>query len=70
MIPLSVSEIHWTRSFCDEQDEDEQELGVLIVGYEKFYLEIERNTVSQKKRVANNASSHYFSICNNQAKFI
>ena len=70
MIPLSVSEIHWTRGFCDEQDEGEQELGVLVVGYEKFNLEIERNTVIQKKKVANNASSHYFSICNNQAKFI
>ena len=33
MIPLSVSEIHCTRGFCDKQDEDEQELGVLVVGY-------------------------------------
>ena len=35
MIPLSVSEIHCKRGFCDEQDEDEQEeeLGILVVGF-------------------------------------
>ena len=34
MIPLSVSEILALDSFCDEeQHEDEQELGILVVGY-------------------------------------
>ena len=44
MIPLSASEIHWTRGFCDEQDkdkqdededeQDEQELGIVVVGWD------------------------------------
>ena len=34
MIPLSVSEIHCTRGFCDEQDEQQdEELGILVVGF-------------------------------------
>ena len=31
IIPLSVSEIHWTCGFCDEQH-DEQELGIQVIG--------------------------------------
>ena len=34
---LLVSEIHWTRGFCDEQQgEDEQELGILVVGFSYY----------------------------------
>ena len=35
MIPLSVSEISALDGFCDvqHQDEDEEELGILVVGY-------------------------------------
>ena len=35
MIALSVSEISALGGFCDEdeQDEDEEELGILVVGY-------------------------------------
>ena len=32
MIPLSVSEISALDDFCDERDEDEEELGILVVG--------------------------------------
>ena len=35
MIPLSVSEISALDGFCDvqQQDEDEEELGILVVGF-------------------------------------
>ena len=34
MTPLSVSQIHCTRGFCDEQDEQQdEELGILVVGF-------------------------------------
>ena len=33
MIPLSVSEISALDTFGDELDEDEEELGILVVGY-------------------------------------
>ena len=33
MIPLSVSEISALDGFCDKQHEDEEELGILVVGF-------------------------------------
>ena len=32
MIPISVSEIQCTRGFCDEQQQQDEELGILVVG--------------------------------------
>ena len=33
MIPLSVSEISALDGFCDVQQQDEEELGILVVGW-------------------------------------
>ena len=33
MIPLSVSEISALDGFCDEEQQYEEELGILVVGY-------------------------------------